>query len=113
MFALATLGRLSPCLSVADIWRVCLACRGLPSVGVVGVVGLFVCVIAWRFVCLSKRGRLSPCRGAWQALRVLLRDIRTSVSNKIPNEFVRHFQNFSDRILTEFLLFVAVCLTES
>jgi len=37
MFALATLGRLSP---VEDIARVFLA------VGVVGVVGLFVCVIA-------------------------------------------------------------------
>jgi hypothetical protein len=49
MFALATLGRLSPC-------------RGFPAVlpvGFVGSVGLFVCVIAW----LSKRGRLSPCRG--------------------------------------------------
>jgi hypothetical protein len=44
LLPLATLGRLSPCLPVADIWRVSSPCRGFPSVGVVGFVGLFVFV---------------------------------------------------------------------
>ena len=51
MFALATLGRLSPC-------------RGFPAVllvGLVGYVGLFVCVIAW----LSSSPSVAGCRPVW------------------------------------------------
>ena len=97
------LGRLSPCLPVAGLWRVSSPCRGLRPVGVVGSVGLFVCVIAWRFVCLSKRGRLSPCR----AVCVRLSGVRTSV------RLGSFEQVFETSVLMPFWASLSEFLTES
>ena len=112
MFALATLGRLSPCR------RYCAGvsgCRGFPAVsgvGVVGVVGLFVCVIAWLSSSPSVAGCRPvavcglqavavcayPCQGVRLSNKCSIRAFRTNFRNTCSTVVLPQSVRISDRI---------------
>ena len=58
-------------------------------------------------------GPARVCQGVSFSNKCSIRGVRTSVPNKCSGAFLGHFQNFSNRILTEFFVFFRASRTES